>query len=135
MREIFVDTNYWLALINPFDQWHEAAIRAKAGIGAARLVTTELVLVEVLNYSCALSADARRTTAGAVRDILQDAQVETVLYTHNDFLSALELYERCPDKGYSLTGCVSMNVMRVRGIAEALTHDHHFAQEVFTILL
>lgn len=40
-----------------------------------------------------------------------------------------------PDKGYSLTDCISMNVMRAQGMAEVLTHDGHFAQEGFTILL
>ena len=47
----------------------------------------------------------------------------------------MELYESRLDKGYSLTDCVSMQVMRERGISEVLTNDQHFAQEGFTILL
>jgi predicted nucleic acid-binding protein len=38
------------------------------------------------------------------------------------------------DKGYSLTDCISMIIMRQMGIAEVLTHDKHFTQEGFSIL-
>ena len=46
----------------------------------------------------------------------------------------LELYANRLDKGYSLTDCVSMVVMKQMGIYEILTHDKHFAQEGLTIL-
>jgi uncharacterized protein len=51
------------------------------------------------------------------------------------FQSGLALYKARLDKGYSLTDCVSMTVMQQAKIQEALTHDKHFAQEGFTILL
>jgi predicted nucleic acid-binding protein len=34
-----------------------------------------------------------------------------------------------------LTDCISMETMRQEGITEILTHDAHFAQEGFTLLL
>jgi G:T-mismatch repair DNA endonuclease (very short patch repair protein) len=40
-----------------------------------------------------------------------------------------------PDKGYSLTDCISMETMRAEGIREILTHDNHSTQEGFAILL
>jgi predicted nucleic acid-binding protein len=51
------------------------------------------------------------------------------------FISGLTLYEARLDKSYSLTDCVSMVVMQQEEIQEVLTHDKHFAQEGFTILL
>ncbi len=36
-----------------------------------------------------------------------------------------------PDKGYSLTDCVSMQTMRQGGLTQALTNDRHFEQEGF----
>src|SRR5438105_965772 len=48
--------------------------------------------------------------------------------------AALALYEARPDKSYSLTDCRSMLAMRALGLTEALTNDHHFTQEGFTIL-
>jgi len=39
-----------------------------------------------------------------------------------------------PDKGYSLTDCISMNTMRAEGLTEILTNDVHFTQEGFRAL-
>ena len=38
-------------------------------------------------------------------------------------------------RDYSLTDCISMEAMRQEGISEILTHDSHFTQEGFTIVL
>ncbi len=70
-----------------------------------------------------------------MRDALEDADFEVVSYTETTLLEGLELYESRLDKGYSLTDCISMNVCRELGITEILTHDHHFEQEGFTVLL
>ena len=55
--------------------------------------------------------------------------------SHQTFLDGLALYRARPDKGYSLVDCTSMETMRQEGITEVLTHDAHFTQEGFTILL
>jgi hypothetical protein len=55
--------------------------------------------------------------------------------SHESFLAGLHLFQRRPDKGYSLVDCISMNAMRSRSIREVLTDDRHFAQEGFTPLL
>jgi uncharacterized protein len=55
--------------------------------------------------------------------------------THATFLAGLQLYERRPDKEYSLIDCTSMQAMREHGWIEVLTHDRHFGQEGFTLLL
>jgi len=46
----------------------------------------------------------------------------------------MSLYEARPDKGYSLTDCISMQTMRREGITEVLTDDRHFEQEGFHAL-
>jgi len=63
-----------------------------------------------------------------------ETTVEVVAQSHESFLAGLALYERRPDKEYSLVDCISMNVMRLRGIWEILTHDRHFSQEGFVRL-
>jgi len=55
--------------------------------------------------------------------------------SHQTFLDGLALYKARPDKDYSLTDCISMQAMRQEGITEILTHDGHFTQEGFTVLL
>ncbi len=51
------------------------------------------------------------------------------------FQAGFALYQARPDKKYSLTDCISMQAMRQEGITEILTHDGHFTQEGFSILL
>ena len=68
-------------------------------------------------------------------DLHADATVTIHPQSHQTFLAGLALYEARPDKGYSLTDCISMNVMRAHNLSDVLTHDDHFQQEGFTILL
>ena len=133
MRRIFADTLYWLAIFVPGDEWTEAA-RA-ADISDASLVTTEDVLSEFLTAVSAHGDHVRRLACRLTREILNDPGIEVVAQSHESFLAGLALYERRPDKRYSLVDCISMNVMRQQGIQEILTHDRHFEQEGFVRLL
>lgn len=135
MKTIFADALYWIALINPKDQWHGRVLEAARAFDQVRLVTTEEVLTEVLNFYAEGGRFWRDAAASGIRAILADPHTEVVPHDHDSFHGGLALYEARPDKGYSLTDCVSMLAMRERGISEVLTHDHHFAQEGFTILL
>jgi uncharacterized protein len=135
MIEIFVDTHHFVSRINARDQWHKAALEMEEAIGYARLVTTETVVHEVLNYFADSSQQTRSKTALFVHRIIETRQVEIVWHSFKLFLAGLRLYESRLDKGYSLTDCVSMNIMRERGITDVLSHDNHFRQEGFITLL
>jgi predicted nucleic acid-binding protein len=69
-----------------------------------------------------------------VDEWLNDPSVRVVEATHGLFLDGLSLYRVRPDKAYSLTGCMSMQVMRREGLTDVLTNDHHCTQEGFHIL-
>ena len=135
MRRLFVDTLYFVALINFNDQWRGKALRVKSETFNAKFITTEPVLIEVLNFFSEYGGNLRRQVSLFVRDVLEDADFEVVPYSETTLLEGLDLYESRLDKGYSLTDCISMNVCRKLGITEILTHDHHFKQEGFKILL
>jgi hypothetical protein len=49
-RVLFADTFYWVALLNPRDTFYAAALSYGLTLGSTRHVTTDLVLVEVLNH-------------------------------------------------------------------------------------
>jgi predicted nucleic acid-binding protein len=70
-----------------------------------------------------------------IRSILLNVGIEVIASTNEAFLDGLTLYESRRDKGYSLTDSISMNICREFNIAEVLTHDQHFTQEGFMILL
>ena len=135
MRQVYADTVYWIALANPLDQWHSLAVQAGRTIRWATIITSEEVLSEFLAH---FSGQGRTMREGATRYaelILTNPGIIVRPQTHQSFLDGLSLYRTRPDKGYSLTDCISMEAMRQEGISEILTHDGHFTQEGFTILL
>jgi predicted nucleic acid-binding protein len=68
-------------------------------------------------------------------EAMSHGQIVVLPQTRDSLLSGFALYKARGDKGYSLTDCISMITMREKGIGEVLTHDHHFEQEGFTLLL
>jgi predicted nucleic acid-binding protein len=135
MRTVFADALYWVAIANPRDHWRDRALAVSQSLPRLRIVTTEEVLTEALNALGGAGSYTRSRAIAAVRRILADPGIEVVPQTSESFAAGLALYEQRPDKGYSLTDCISMATMRARGITEVLTHDHHFEQEGFVILI
>ena len=64
-----------------------------------------------------------------------DRSIHIAPQSHESFRAGYRLYKVRPDKGYSLTDCISMEVMRQYGLSDVLTSDEHFAQEGFRCLL
>ena len=97
------------------------------------MVTTMWVVTEVGN-SMRFSDDRRRFTR-FVQQLLEAPQMVAVPASDDWFRRGLVLFEQRPDKEWSLTDCISFEVMRERAITEALSADHHFEQAGFRILL
>ena len=132
MSAIFADTSYFLALVNPKDQWHHAA-DALAGRSASALVTTRAVLLEFGNT---LTAQPVRHLALRLLDSLDHAPtVEVVPLSDDLWTRGVGLFRERPDKEWSLTDCISFIVMEDRGLTDALTGDRHFEQAGFNALL
>jgi predicted nucleic acid-binding protein len=135
MRSVFADTGYWIALVNPNDELHDKALAAGGQLGPCKIVTSDMVLTELLNAFADKGLDARKIAFEAVEAIRDDARIEVVPQTRRLFQSAFELYGKRPDKGWSLTDCASFVIMKERTINEALAHDKHFEQNGFVALL
>ena len=128
----FADTNFLVALLNPKDQWHSAATQAAAALDEP-VVTTMWVLVELGD---ALSVGGNRDLfLDFVDQLSEQPEWETVPASPEWFARGLELFRSRKDKERSLTDCISFAVMKQRDVAEALTHDHHFEQAGFQVLL
>lgn len=136
MKVIFGDTSYWVALIDQRDQWHDAAAAISKSLANDSLITTDEVLTEVLAFFSAFDPRMRKYVSDFVVDVVTNQRyVEVVEQTRASFLAGLALYERRPDKSYSLVDCISMQLMKAAGLAEVLTSDHHSTQEGFRVLI
>lgn len=135
MSQFFADTFYWGALFNRRDQWHDHALSfSRSLVSSDRLWTSDAVLTEVLAMFSGAGEYLRRGAARRVRVLLSNPGVVLIPATHELFLEGFALYEARPDKGYSLTDCISMHIMRREGLTEVLTNDHHFTQEGFRVV-
>lgn len=128
----FADAWYFIALLEPRDTHHRNAVRLERFVAGSQLVTHDGVLTEVLTYFADEGAHARTLAAQTVRHVL--AHLEVVPIDRTLFSRTVDFYERRHDKEYSFADCVSMLVMRSRGITRILTNDRHFRQEGFTVV-
>ena len=133
MTALFADTFFWIALADFTDSAHRRAF-AFAIEQEGSIVTTDEVLVEYLTFFAKAHERMRRKAVAHARRILDDLGVRVFPQSRDSFLSGMALYEARPDKGYSLTDCISMQTMRREGLTEALTNDRHFEQEGFCAL-
>lgn len=135
MKQVFADAFYWIAAINPGDDWHTRVMKLTATLDQVQMVTTDEVLTEVLTFFSEGGTLMRRRAVHLVKGVMNNPEILVTQQTRDSFLLGLQLYENRLDKGYSLPDCISMQTMRTLGIMEVLTHDYHFAQEGFVIWL
>lgn len=135
MKRLFADTAYWIALANSFDQYHSKAVEVSSTLGTCRIFTTDAVLTEFLNALADKGPHVRAAAVKTVHTIMNNSQVTVIPQSKRTFSRSLAFYKARPDKGYSLTDCGSMLLMRERRLSEALTTDRHFEQEGFIALL
>ena len=129
---IFIDTSYFLALVNSRDKYHEAA-KATAVQVTPPFITSDAVLFELGN---ALTRPPHRSLGiHALQQIRADTGIEIVNIKPDFFAQTLALYQSRPDKAWGLTDCSSFVIMQQRRLREALTADKHFEQAGFKRLL
>lgn len=135
MTPVFADTSYWFGLTIKTDQWHEAALRATAIIGDRPIVTTEMVLAELLNAVSRMGPALRADAAARIREMQRVPNITIIEQTAAQFEAALAYYEARLDKRWGITDCASFLAMNDAGITDALTADRDFVQAGFTVLM
>lgn len=132
MSDLFADSAFYIAAVNPRDGLHGMATAFLENM-EGRLVTTDFVLVEVGNW-LSKSRD-RAVFVELVQRLRADASVIIVEADRAIFDAGFNLYSQRPDKDWSLTDCISFVVMNRLRLTEALTADRHFEQAGFKVLL
>lgn len=132
---VFVDSSALLALLNSRDSLHEESLRVEAALIRARtmLFTSDWVLSEFL--SSASSVAGRDPAARMVRAMRKSKRATILAAVRSDWDEAFELFASVRDKDWSLVDCTSILTYRRFGINRVFTHDHHFRQAGFEVLL
>jgi predicted nucleic acid-binding protein len=131
---LFVDSSAWYPLARTSHADHArlaTALTARVG-RKVRIVTTNLVVAE--SHALILARSDPNTARRFLREVrsppieivVSDAALESRAVTH--------WIEKFRDQPFSMTDAVSFEVMKSRGIREALTLDGHFAVAGFTMV-
>ena len=132
-EDLFIDTAFAQAYINPRDHYHKLAEQLYIRmLQATRIVTTEAVLMEIAD---ALSRLDREKAAKFIKDFRNSPNAQVVSVDTALFDRGLTLYASRSDKTWGLTDCISFVVMEDNALTLALTADRHFVQAGFRALL
>lgn len=107
MTRVFADAGYWIALLNPRDGLHAKAIAVSSALGKARVVTSEMVMTEVLNAFASKGELLRKAACDLADRVRSNANAEIVPMTSSAFRAALDRYRNRHDKTWGLTDCTS----------------------------
>jgi predicted nucleic acid-binding protein len=129
VRTVFVDTSGFYAFLDGSDPLHPAAraLFLKSASESWRLLTTSYVV-----HECWALIQARLgwEAVDAWRDHLV-SRCEIVWVTPEIHALGEARCRQARERRLSLTDCISIEVMRRRGLSEALAWDDHFAREGF----
>ena len=132
MKRAFGDSFFFIALLNPRDNYHQRTVALSRG-WEGQIITTRWVLAETGNALCGMQA---RSSFVAFLDGLGRQEQITVLPNSDHlFDQGMRLFSQRDDKEWSLTDCISFEAMRANELVDALTGDRHFAQAGFKLLL
>jgi predicted nucleic acid-binding protein len=134
-REVFADTSYWIALVNPGDPFHGAAVGLAPRIKGAIIVTSDWVLNELLTFFTNKGEILKRKALEIYGEIMENPNIFVEPASRNSFVDAVNKYRSEPTRRYSIVDCTSFVIMRAHGIQDALSADTDFEREGFTKLI
>lgn len=135
MKTVFADADYWIGLLNKNDQLHTSAKEVSQSLGHVRIVTSQMVLAEVLNSFSKRGQHFREMVTKFVEALEKNPNVSIEPQTHQLFCDAFGCFKTRLDKDWSITDCASFIIMQRLEITEALSHDEHFQQAGYQALL
>jgi predicted nucleic acid-binding protein len=132
MKPLFADTSFFVAVLNERDVFHSLADQLSRQFSGP-VITSHWILLELANYFAA--RQKRSLVPVFIDSLLSDPMMQCEPANAPAFTQGLELYRQRPDKTWSLTDCLSFQIMQRLAISQVLSSDHHFEQAGFEILL
>lgn len=128
---VFMDTFALIAWLHPRDPYYDKVSNWLAEY-RGNFVTTESVLLEFGDALC--SSRLRGIVVQFLEAVRSDPLFEIVPHDQPVIDAGFKLFAARPDKDWSLTDCISFQVMTARSLTDALTADHHYEQAGFRAL-
>jgi predicted nucleic acid-binding protein len=123
---VYVDTGFWIALIDAKDARHDNAKKIFARVfNDNEIVTSETIIGETVTYlNCSLK---RHDLAVAFLDHLDTAPLRLLADDSNIRVEARAILRRYADSRLSYADCVSFALMTRHSVNRFVGYDKHFA--------
>jgi predicted nucleic acid-binding protein len=134
VEPLLLDSAFLIALVFEADQNYSKAQSTWSRVTAERrrFITTTFVFNETVTF---LNARGEHQLAVALgNQLLASPTIELIDVSLALIEQGWEFFVRHDDKTYSLTDCISFQVMKQYSLSTALTFDRHFAQAGFTLI-
>lgn len=134
MTRVFLDTGYLIALNASDDQHHKQAQQHWNQFLNRKplLITTSYIFDEVTTF---FNSRNRHEKAVEIGKILLHSSSITLFHVNEElFHAGWNTFQLHPDKRFSLTDCISFEVMTQENLKEVLGFDKHFEQAGFVRL-
>ena len=92
MPAVFADSGYWIATLDERDPLHARATDVIKELGRVRIITTQMVMTEVLNFASRAGIQSRLSAVELIRDLDSAPNVEIVPQTPAQFREAVDLF-------------------------------------------
>lgn len=135
MKQVFVDTNGWIALSSKRDQFHKIALQTNQRLlkSGCQYITTNYVLDETYT---SLASRVGHFAAVDFGEKVRASRITTIIHITKEIEEeSWQLFKKYSDKQFSFTDCTSFVVMNRMNLKEAFTNDRHFQQMGFKILI
>lgn len=133
---LFVDSVYFIAMFDPRDQWRNAAEPMADEFASRQIVTTDGIIAEFLAHFSRFGHDLRNRVAQHALGLKSSDRIEVVELTTELVEAGITVYGgEFRYTRLSLQDCISILVMRQRGISEALTADREFTLAGISVLM
>ncbi|HEX9973159.1 MAG TPA: PIN domain-containing protein [bacterium] len=135
MEELFVDTSYFIALVNTRDENHLLAKEWADEITSRNLKChiSIPIIFEVADGFAKLQR--REIGTDLINNVLSSDNYIVHSFSDIIYQQAWQLYASRKDKEWGLTDCYSFELMKEQNLKKALTADKHFEQYGYEILL
>lgn len=133
---LFVDSVYFIAMFDPRDQWRNVAQPFADEFANRQVVTTDGIIAEFLAHFSRFGHDLRNRVAQHALGLRSSDQINVVTLTSELVETGIAVYGgEFRYSRLSLQDCISILVMRERGITDALTADREFSLAGVNVLM
>lgn len=131
----FVDSVGWIALLNADDELHQTtdSLYKELLLTGTMFMTSTAVLNEVANSLC--KPKYRDAVVEFYRRLQNSLRIKAVFVDKSLWSQGWKLFEDRPDKSWSLTDCISREIMSKYKLKDVITNDVHFSQAGYNALL